>query len=1314
VKRNLQILFLLCLCFKGYGQIISINDTTSPESSYGPEQLIEDVLISSSCSTVNNFSFQVNGTPANTNTKSYGYFKKPVGSRFPFDEGIVLTTGRAYPAGNTASGVLVNSTNGQAGDNDLETALRQTDTFDATFIKFDFVPIVNEISFRFLMASEEYDGSTECQFADSFAFLLREVGTANYLNLAVLPDNTPVSVRNINNSSLINNGPGTVNCDANINYFEGYNVGDTNYGGRTVALTATATVVPNIVYEIKLVVADQGDSEWDSAIFLEAGSFNIGGNLGGNQTIANGNPGCNGAPVILDATLALPGTTYKWFRDGIELVGEISPTLSVIVNGTYDVEIEVAGGCSSSDEAVVEFTTPPIISSSPVNLVACESDIDLIEIFDFSGNGTLVLGAQLSTDFPISYHATEIDAEANQNPLMLPYSNVMQYETIWMRIAETTQTCFEVVSFDIEVQGVPIANQPTDYELCDDANDTDDTNGIVTFDLQTKVNEILGVQLPADFEVNFYYSQADADTAFPGTEITTAIQNTQNPQTIIARVENRLNASCYATTAFSLLVNPLPIVAPIVSLTQCDDDIDGITNFNLTEAEILISNDAINETFTYYETQADADQGINQILNFINYTNPALNSAVYSRVETDNGCYRTARIDLIVGVTQIPLGLNFPINVCDDKQVDGDNTNGIAAFDFSDADVQFNLIFPNATVTYYTNEADALAETNSIADISNHRNETSPNIQQIYVRVDSDIVNACLGLGSHITLVVSPLPMNNPIADYALCSDTDQATFDLTTKTAEAIGAQMPPILISYHLSEQDAINNISIANPIAFTNTINPQDIYIRAQFDDNGNGTGDPDECFNTDMSFNLIVDHNPTIFSPDPLHICNSQIPTLYDLTVRAFQINGGDTSITLTYYESQLDLDNNIPIVNPMQYNNTLLDRDILVLATGINLCTSITTLSLKTILYANLNTTPTAIEECEIDNNGFDFFDITRRETEVLNGFDAADFTFIYYEVEADAIEGNTNSITNTSNFENTQEITQTIYVRVLPVANECFIVVSLTLIVNPVPEIALEEKYVICLNNADGVINPIIQTFLPVPPIDTQLNEIEYTFQWYNGTEVEVNTNSGSVIINGATGSAYFPITAGDYTVLATNIATGCRIPASTIVVGSYPPENISVELLSTAFSGNNIIEVTVVGIGEYEYRLDFGTWQSSNRFENITGGEHVVYVRDLLNCNELSEIQIVIDYPKYFTPNGDGYHDTWNIKGIGTQPSSKIYIFDRYGKLLKQLSPKGIGWDGTFNGDKLPSSDYWFIVEYVEPSDRIRKEFKAHFTLKR
>jgi gliding motility-associated-like protein len=90
-----------------------------------------------------------------------------------------------------------------------------------------------------------------------------------------------------------------------------------------------------------------------------------------------------------------------------------------------------------------------------------------------------------------------------------------------------------------------------------------------------------------------------------------------------------------------------------------------------------------------------------------------------------------------------------------------------------------------------------------------------------------------------------------------------------------------------------------------------------------------------------------------------------------------------------------------------------------------------------------------------------------------------------------------------------------------------------------------------------------------------------------------------------------------------------------------------------------------------------------------------------------------VIDYPRFFTPNEDAYNNRWNIIGIASgDPMAKIYIFDRYGKLLKQISPLGDGWDGTYNGNPLPSSDYWFQVEYTE--NETRKEFRGHFTLKR
>ena len=152
---------------------------------------------------------------------------------------------------------------------------------------------------------------------------------------------------------------------------------------------------------------------------------------------------------------------------------------------------------------------------------------------------------------------------------------------------------------------------------------------------------------------------------------------------------------------------------------------------------------------------------------------------------------------------------------------------------------------------------------------------------------------------------------------------------------------------------------------------------------------------------------------------------------------------------------------------------------------------------------------------------------------------------------------------------------------------------------------------------------------------------------------------------------------------------------------------------VSSAFADTHTVEVTVEGNGDYVYQLDNGPFQDSNIFENVSPGVHTITIRDVNGCGSVTIEVSVVDYPLYFTPNEDGYHDTWNIIGIGkADPMAKIYIFDRFGKLLKQLSPIGEGWDGTYSGNPMPSSDYWFRVEYTE--DGNAKVFTGHFTLKR
>lgn len=162
-------------------------------------------------------------------------------------------------------------------------------------------------------------------------------------------------------------------------------------------------------------------------------------------------------------------------------------------------------------------------------------------------------------------------------------------------------------------------------------------------------------------------------------------------------------------------------------------------------------------------------------------------------------------------------------------------------------------------------------------------------------------------------------------------------------------------------------------------------------------------------------------------------------------------------------------------------------------------------------------------------------------------------------------------------------------------------------------------------------------------------------------------------------------------------------------------PLPITAKVISRAFIEENDIEVRVNATSDdFLYAIDNGPWQEESIFENVSLGSHDISVINSSGCRTGYAKITVMDYPHYFTPNNDGFNDYWNIPGLENQNNAQILIYDRYGKLIKQLSPNSIGWDGTFNGQKMPSSDYWFTVRYTEPKDGTLHNFNAHFTLKR
>jgi len=279
--------------------------------------------------------------------------------------------------------------------------------------------------------------------------------------------------------------------------------------------------------------------------------------------------------------------------------------------------------------------------------------------------------------------------------------------------------------------------------------------------------------------------------------------------------------------------------------------------------------------------------------------------------------------------------------------------------------------------------------------------------------------------------------------------------------------------------------------------------------------------------------------------------------------------------------------------------------------------------------------------------------------------------------------------------------TQTVTLTIIdPVNTGCVITEEIKFVVNPLPLFErIEDTTIVCSN-----LNPI------TIGVVTKNSKV-YNYTWtLDGSPIAPNiAGIDSSILIGKGGEYIVTATSSD----GTNCSKSMTIDMKESSIAVVKEKDIVIKDLNTG--PNNIIKVltTDLGIGNYEYALDdkLGPYQDESVFNNIRPGIHTIYIRDKNECG-VAKIKIsVIGYKKFFTPNGDGIHDTWNIIGLSPtyQTKTKIYIFDRYGKLLKELDPLGLGWDGTYIGYPLPSTDYWFRVQLEDG-----REFTSHFSLVR
>uniref|UniRef100_UPI003750BB1B choice-of-anchor L domain-containing protein n=1 Tax=Flavobacterium sp. TaxID=239 RepID=UPI003750BB1B len=563
--KRILLLFLILLFNFSFSQL-SVNNTTQT-----PAQLVQNVLLGSGI-TVSNVKF--NGSAANALLirDQVGHFTNGVSTNLGIDSGIILATGQAQAAigPNNAGGLTLATANPITGDSDL--ALLTTNTINnKAILEFDFVPIGQNLSFNFVFASEEYPEWTNTGFNDVFGFFLSGPGitgpyTGGAANIALIPSTiVPITINNLNNGGAnlgpceycafyVNNGTGvTPALNATI-----------QYDGFTTVIAANAIVQCGMTYHIKLAIANVGDNSLDSAVFLQAQSFNTNPlSFPNDYLISNGFAPCAGTTTTINTGLPIT-VLHSWTLNGNLIVGETGPIITISQPGLYCATAYPYGpACPVTDCITVEFQ-PPLPVNPPNNLIVCSSP------FNLTLNTPVVLGALSPSLFDVNYFLTSQNAEDFASAISSPnVFNGTNGQIIYIRVDDSSgSNCYSIQSFTLTIDPVQClvnANQPPNLSQCDDASN----DGFGTFDFTPQTAIVLGSQSASSFTVTYHLTQATANSDSGAISPFNSFVNTVNPQIIYVRIEDNANPTFYDTTTFQLIVNAIPSTPNPADVTVC-------------------------------------------------------------------------------------------------------------------------------------------------------------------------------------------------------------------------------------------------------------------------------------------------------------------------------------------------------------------------------------------------------------------------------------------------------------------------------------------------------------------------------------------------------------------------------------------------------------------------------------------------------------------------------------------------------------------------------------------------------------------------
>ncbi len=1366
--RKIFLLITICNIYICNSQGIIVDDAVFSS------ELLVDLLLNNSCATNSNISVSSNQSVAYFNSNN---------SSFPIDEGIIIRSGIAsnsqgsYTGNNLSSQINTNS------DIDLEEISNQTgqsvNITDTAYLEFDFIPYSTNFTFDFLFASNEY-GQWQCGFSDVFAFILTDLTTGIKTNLGVIPNiNSPISVKNIRDNQY------NLSCNSvNKNLFSTYNVNNPsnsslNMKGHTVVLSASSEVIPTNQYRIKLVIGDYNDTDFDSAVFIKAGSFNTLLDLGENEEL------CSGDEIIIDSNFTDTNDfIFEWKKDGVLIENETNSYYAATEVGTYDLIItNLINGCVLTGQKIIT----QLQVNNPENLFECESETT--PKFNLLFNNHSVLGLNPET-YDILYY-NSLENLNNNNPIdpsLLSSYPSLGDEIIYMNYIniENGNSCSSILDFELKITNLN-PGIAEDFSVCESET---------TVNIVTQVSDqILNNLNPSDYSLSFFLTEIDAMNNVNQIEnpLNFTLPSATSDLTIWVRFIESINPNCFETLSFQILIYSSPKVDILEDVYECDNYIlPELTDGRyFTEpggnGTVLFAGDIITENTTIYIYNSNTEGCFNESSfnvylatefstetehcgSFIVPSYP--NGTFYTSMNGPNGSGTIIPSGTIITESQTiyfyvsienlfcldtpyeitihPLPIveerenvitcnnyTLPSSASGEQYFTEPNGNGTELFPGDEISSSSTIYLWNKnTITNCVNESSydiSIIDLDAFQDIDHCGEYILPSLEFGNYFTASGGNGEILEEGASINTSQTIYFYSEEITTLPNC--TDSISFEVNINPIPAVDELndgiycennlpiLEPLLNGRYYTESGGNGNQLFAGDIIY----NTQTIYIY-----NSNSFCDNESSFTLEIRAIAPIDNFTDIFS------CNNYIlPELNngnyytEANGQGLQLNPGDiieNTQTIYIYNSFNNLDGcsneNLFEVNILDVTVddavdiiTCTDYELPVLTNGEyftepfgqgsrllpgNLITSTQTV----YIYKKVGERFTCFDEKSFTVSISDKPNLDRFEN--IEGCGSVDLPIV--DIPGAIIEyyrrPNRVDLIDPSEYTITAPGSRIIYVYGYPSGDPslqsmqgCYSESLFQVTVNDLLDLEINGG-TLCIDSETGdVINSVL--------LESGLNSNDYSINWY------LNNNLVG------TGTNFLAEEAGEYLVettkLTDEIGTDCNYKTAKVIV-DVSRASFELNILTEDFSESNTVEVNIIdqGTGTYEFSLDNLSFQSYSRFYNINPGNHFITIRDITGSCVYKTIDFfILSYPKFFTPNNDGINETWNITDLQNDLDSNIMIYDRYGKNIATIKPYEDGWDGyNNNGDKVPSSDYWFVVKYTK--NNVLKEFRANFSLLR